>query len=135
LVEGFYLVLEKDVVAAPNGPITEFDIKMEFPDRYPRRELKMFEVGGRIPRNPDRHINGGGDCCVTVWEHWLATASDHSVAGFIKGPLNEYFLGQFWVEKTGKWPFGERPMASQVSRNPMPMRLESAISMRACSIT
>jgi hypothetical protein len=108
-VDGTYLVFEQDVVAAPDGPITEFDIRMVFPDRYPRQEPKVFEIGGRIPRTPDRHINGGGDCCVTVWEHWLATAPDHSVAGFIKGPLNEYFLGQFCVEKTGKWPFGERP--------------------------
>jgi hypothetical protein len=109
LVEGSYLVFENDVVTAPAGPITEFEIKMEFSDLYPRRGPKVFEVGGRIPRNPDRHINGGGDCCVTVWEHWLATAPDHSLGSFINGPLNEYFLSQFWVEKTGKWPFGERP--------------------------
>lgn len=108
LVEGSYLVFERDVVAAPDGPITEFNIKMELREGYPRHEPKVFEVGGRIPRDPDRHINGGGDCCVTVWEHWLTMAPDHSIAAFINGPLNEYFLGQFWVEKTGKWPFGER---------------------------
>jgi hypothetical protein len=27
----------------------------------------------------------------------------------LAGPVNEYFLGQFWFEKAGKWPFGERP--------------------------
>lgn len=108
-VEGSYLVFEQGVVAAPDGPITEFNIKMEFPERYPRQEPKVFEVSGRIPRTPDRHINGGGDCCVTVWEHWLATAPDHSVTSFLNGPLNEYFLGQLCVEQTGKWPFGERP--------------------------
>ena len=26
----------------------------------------------------------------------------------IDGPLHEYFLGQFYFEKTGRWPFGER---------------------------
>lgn len=108
LIEGSYLVVE-GTSAAASGPITEFAIRMDVNPRYPHLEPKVFEVDGRIPRNPDRHINGDGDCCVTVWEHWLATAADHSIAGFLNGPLNEYFLGQFWFEKTGKWPFGERP--------------------------
>ncbi|MDX0778235.1 hypothetical protein GOD44_28105 [Sinorhizobium medicae] len=107
-IEGTYLLFEKDVVVAPDGPIAEFDIRMELSDLYPRREPKVFEVGGRIPRNPDRHINPDGDCCVTVWENWLVAARDHSFGSFLSGPLNEYFLGQFWFEKTGKWPFGER---------------------------
>jgi hypothetical protein len=108
-IEGVYLVFEEDVVAVPDGPLAEFDIRMELPDLYPCREPKVFEVGGRIPREPKRHINPDGDCCVTVWEHWLATANDHSFGSFLRGPLNEYFLGQFWFEQTGKWPFGERP--------------------------
>lgn len=107
-VEGTYLVFEKDVVAAPGGPIAEFDIRVELANLYPRREPKVFEVGGRIPREAARHINPDGDCCITVWENWLITADDHSLSSFLTGPLNEYFLGQFWFEQTGKWPFGER---------------------------
>ena len=99
-VEGSYLVFERNVVAAPGGPITAFDIRMELPVHYPCFEPKVFETGGRIPREPDRHINPDGDCCITVWEHWLATAADQSIAGYINGPLHEYFLGQFWFEKT-----------------------------------
>lgn len=107
-IAGSYLVFEKGVVAAPGGPITEFVVRIELSPLYPRREPKVFEVGGRIPREPDRHINPDGDCCVTVWENWLVTADDPSFSGFISGPLNEYFLGQYWFERTGKWPFGER---------------------------
>lgn len=108
-VHGSYLVFENGAVANPAGPISEFDIEMALPDRYPRREPRVFEVGGRIPREPDRHINPDGDCCVTVWEHWLLTARDHSFAAYLNGPVNEFFLGQYWYEKTGTWPFGERP--------------------------
>jgi hypothetical protein len=82
---------------------------MMVPDRYPDVEPKVLEVGGRIPRLPDRHIDPDGDCCVTVWEHWLACANDHSYAAFLNGPLNEFFLGPYSYETTGKWPFGERP--------------------------
>jgi hypothetical protein len=107
-VVGSYLVFEKDVVAAPGGPITAFDIEMEFSGRYPRQEPKVFEVAGRIPRKQERHINPDGDCCITVWENWLVVAQDQSIASYINGPLNEYFLGQFWFEQKGEWPFGER---------------------------
>lgn len=109
LIEGVLLVTEVGVAAMPGGPITEFAIRMELSRRYPSVEPKTFETGKRIPRTPDRHINPDGDCCVTVWEHWLATAPNHSIGSFINGPINEYFLSQFWFEKTGKWPFGERP--------------------------
>jgi hypothetical protein len=109
LIEGGFLVTESGMAAVPGGPITEFAIRMEVSCRYPSVEPKVFETGNWIPRNPDRHINLDGDCCVTVWEHWLATAPNHSIGSFINGPLNEYFLSQFWFEKTGKWPFGERP--------------------------
>lgn len=109
LVHGTYLVFENRAIANPAGPISAFEVEMVLPDRYPHLEPKVFEVGGRIPRHSDHHINPDGDCCVTVWEHWLACASDHSYAAFLNGPVNEFFLGQYWYEKTGKWPFGERP--------------------------
>ncbi len=109
LVCGTYLLFENGVVSNPAGPISEYDIKMVLAESYPKREPKVFEVGERIPRCPDRHINDDGDCCVTVWEHWLVSSEDHSFAAFLNGPLNEFFLGQYWYEKTGRWPFGERP--------------------------
>ncbi|HMM46132.1 MAG TPA: hypothetical protein PKE41_10965 [Candidatus Macondimonas sp.] len=108
-VQGTYLVFENGVVANPAGPISEFDIEIVLSARYPRCEPRIFEVGGLIPREPDRHINPDGDCCVTVWEHWLLTARDRSFAAYLNGPVNEFFLGQYWYEKTGTWPFGERP--------------------------
>ncbi|MFD2855734.1 hypothetical protein ACFSZS_14520 [Seohaeicola zhoushanensis] len=107
-LEGTYLVFEKGVVAAPDGPITSFEISMELSERYPRQEPRVFETGERIPRVAERHINPNGDCCVTVWENWLVEVNDHTLSSYLNGPMNEYFLGQFWYEKTGKWPFGER---------------------------
>lgn len=107
-VVGRYFVFEREVVSAPGGPITTFEIEMELPNRYPGREPRVFEIAGRIPRKPERHINPYGDCCITVWENWLVVAQDHSFTSYINGPLNEYFLGQFWFEQKGEWPFGER---------------------------
>ncbi len=108
VVSGAYLLVEDGAAINPAGPITSFDVKIIVPPDYPRSEPKVFEVGDRIPRCADRHINPDGDCCVTVWEHWLATADDQSFADFLSGPLYEYFLSQYWFERTGTWAFGER---------------------------
>ena len=109
VVSGDYLLYEQGSNANPDGPISQFEIKIVVSERYPIREPKVFEVAGRIPRCADRHINPDGDCCVTVWGHWLACTEDHSFTAFLNGPVHEFFLGQYWFEKTGKWPFGERP--------------------------
>jgi hypothetical protein len=108
VIRGSYLLFEDGVIANPAGPISEFGVEIVAPSGFPYLEPKVFETGGRIPRSADRHVNHDGDCCVTVWEHWLVCAPDRSFATFLNGPVREYFLAQYWYEKTGKWPFGER---------------------------
>ena len=108
IIEGQYVLVENTGSVSPAGPITAFDIKIVTGNRYPVQEPEVFETSGRIPRSPDRHINGDGDCCVTVWEEWLTISENTTFAAFLNGPLHEFFLAQYWFEKTGKWPFGER---------------------------
>src|SRR5690606_15627112 len=107
VVRGTYLVHGNRALPDPAGPLTAFEVEIIVSDLYPEQEPKVYEVGGRIERCSARHINLGGDCCVTVWEHWLITASDHSFVAFLRGPVNEFFLGQYWYETTGEWPFGD----------------------------
>jgi hypothetical protein len=108
VIEGTFVVTDGSPGCDPQGPLASYAVRIELSSAYPRIEPRVFETGGRITRDPDHHINGDGDCCVTVWENWLATASDTGIAAYLSGPLREYFLGQFWFEKTGSWPFGER---------------------------
>ena len=107
LVRGTFLVFEAEAVCNPAGPLTRFEIEIIIPDRFPHFEPRLFEIGGRIPRKLCRHINGSGSCCVAVWEHWLIEADDISIAGYLNGPVNEFFLGQYYYENKGEWPFGE----------------------------
>lgn len=107
VVRGSFLLVEDANFPNPAGPISEFEIKIIIGDKYPEQEPKVFEVGGRIPIGGDRHVNVTGDCCVTVWEAWLIRAKDTSIAAFLKGPVREYFLGQYMVERKKDWPFGE----------------------------
>lgn len=108
LISGTYLLYEADGVARPGGPITTFDVSIVLSSCFPREEPKVFEVGGRIPRIADRHVNPAGDCCITIWEHWLASAEDLSFAAFMTGPIHEFFIAQYVYEQTARWPFGER---------------------------
>lgn len=108
-VDGIYLLNDSDRGATHEGPIAEYKIKLIVSSGYPRVEPKLFEVGGKIPKEPDRHVNpGDGSCCVTVWEHWLACHEDNSFSAFMDGPIHEYFLVQYLFDQTGEWRFGER---------------------------
>lgn len=109
IVRGAYLLFERSIASHPDGPMTEFLIEIQLPDNYPRGEPRIFETGNRIPWIEDRHVNRDGNCCVTVWEHWLACTEDNSLQAYLNGPVYEFFLSQYLFEKTGRWPFGERP--------------------------
>lgn len=91
------------------GSIDTYQIQIAVNEDFPDIEPVVFEIGNRIPRITDRHTNPDGSCCITVWESWLATARDLTFRGYLKGPVQEFFLNQFFYEKTGKWRLGERP--------------------------
>lgn len=94
---------------SPEGIFDEYRIRIVLDKKFPEVEPIVFEAGKRIPLTYDRHINPGGNCCVTVWENWLAMPIDHSFREYLDGPLRDFFLNQFFFEKTGEWRFGERP--------------------------
>lgn len=101
-VEGSFVLFSSD------GPFDQWQTRIEIDSRYPRIEPVVFETGDRIPRHIDRHVYpSNGACCTGVWEHWLASAPDLSIRGFLVGPVHEFFLSQWWFERNGKWRFGD----------------------------
>lgn len=109
VVEGAYVLTEDDCSLKSAGAITEFEIKIVIDDGFPVSEPIVYETAGRIPRIVARHINSdSGDCCIGVWEEWLASSKEHTFSAFLNGPVRSFFLSQFLFEKTGNWRFGER---------------------------
>lgn len=105
IIEGNFLVLD----SSPNEPIGKYEVKIVLGYDYPKKQPKVFEIGNRIPRQPDYHINNQeGECCICIWEAWLAKNQNISFAEFIQRPLHQFFLGQLVYEKKRRWPFGER---------------------------
>jgi hypothetical protein len=77
---------------------------------YPDAVPVIFEIGERIPRNADHHINRKtGEACLFVPdERWSVYPRGTTLLHFLKGPVRNFFLGQSIFRRTGEWPFGQR---------------------------
>jgi hypothetical protein len=67
------------------------------------------EVGGRIPRTPERHINvADGSACLYLPEDLVVRhRKPFDVSSFISGPVRTFFLGQAGFELGAPFPLGE----------------------------
>jgi hypothetical protein len=87
--------------------IDRYSIDIVFPKHYPKSVPVVREVGGRIPKTPDRHMNNQGEACLFLseqrWEIWPLGST---FLEFLKGPVHNFFLGQSLVEQGEAWPFG-----------------------------
>lgn len=90
--------------------IDSYLIRVEIDREYPATMPKVFEVGGGLKRDADRHINPDGSACLFVpdarWKHW-PVGSD--LVSFLKGPVYYFFLSQAFFDLEGRWLFGDRP--------------------------
>lgn len=77
---------------------------------YPNVLPLVFEVGGRVPRDADHHINREtGEACLFVPdEQWRVCPPEMGFLEFLNGPVRSFFLGQSLFRSTGEWPFGQR---------------------------
>lgn len=102
--------LLKGIIVLEQGgvPFDEYEIELQIPHEFPALEPKLFEVGGRIEKTADRHINDDGSACYEVFEYWLATTSTPTVSEFLRTPVVNFFLSQTIFELSGEWPFRQR---------------------------
>lgn len=90
------------------GEIDRFQIEISFPDGL-NKLPSVREVGGRIPRDSDHHVNAGtGDICTDVPELILLRGQP-SLVEYLNGPVRNFFLSQIIVESGKPWPFGQWP--------------------------
>lgn len=92
-----------------NESIDEYEIKIIFQDEYPVSLPLVYEIGSRIPRNPDRHLNPPRwEACLFLeiarWEVWPVGAS---FLDFLQKPVHNFFLSQSYFERKGRWPLGQ----------------------------
>lgn len=85
-----------------------FDIRIAVPDTYPYCVPFVLEMGGKIPREDDRHISKEGICCLDI-EHRLIHMSRRGVrlVDFITNKVYPYFANQIYYEAENQYSSGE----------------------------
>jgi hypothetical protein len=91
--------------------LDRYALEIILPADYPDRLPLVLEVGGRVPRDADHHVNGEtGEACLFVPdERWRICPPGMSLLEFLNGPVKNFFVGQSLFRLTGEWPFGQRP--------------------------
>jgi hypothetical protein len=57
-----------------------YALDIALPINYPQAMLSVWETGGRIPRDIDRHVVGNGSLCLgTPLALWMQLAGDYSI--------------------------------------------------------
>lgn len=113
-----HLYIEKGVaqvrgtfpVRDPSGAILdEYLVEIELPSHYPDELPVLREVGERIPRRSERHVNpkDGSACVLLPDSRWESFPVGAPFIEYLTGPVHNFFLGQTLVDAGGEWPFGE----------------------------
>lgn len=108
---GERVVVAGEFVVANEGRVLDrYEIEVELPSDGPTTGIPVVrEVGGRIPRTPDRHVNSDGSACLMVPdEFWYRNPDGLDLISFLRGPVLHYFISQSIVEHGETWPAGER---------------------------
>lgn len=88
--------------------VDHYSIKVVIQKDFPSSVPHVFELGGDIPRTPERHVNHDGTCCLfSPPERWDKWPEGSGIAILLNGAIKEYFFSQSYYTRTGKWPFGE----------------------------
>lgn len=77
---------------------------------YPTTIPLVWEIGGKIPRHADHHVNNeSGEACLFIPdEQWKVYPTGTTFLEFLNVPVRNFFLGQSIFRRTGEWPFGQR---------------------------
>jgi hypothetical protein len=107
-VTGFYPLHEGDKVW------DRYQVKLLLAKESPRGIPALYEIGNRIPRKSDRHMEPDGRACIVLPDaYWYEYPQGMSLLDFLNGPALNFFvnqslidLGQSNVWQTGEWGHG-----------------------------
>jgi hypothetical protein len=88
--------------------VDEFEIELVLPHSLTRQLPRLREVGGRVPRDPSRHIYPDGTACLLIEEDfWSQHPEGYTILEFLEGPVRHWLVGQVLYEASGEWPWDE----------------------------
>lgn len=88
--------------------IDRYTIEIALPRTYPRGIPELREVGGRIPRHQDRHVEQDGRSCIFLPDEFCYRHPEGmDLIDFLNGPVLGFLVGQSLAEHGKAWPQGE----------------------------
>ncbi len=88
----------------------QFEVQINLPLDNSEIMPTAKEIGGRIPRKIDYHVQTQGDMCLGApLEVCRRFSQDPSLKGFIENLLVPFLYSFSFKEKYGEYPFGELP--------------------------
>lgn len=89
--------------------LDRYSVELQLPRNHPAGLPVVREIGGRIPRHENRHVNAadGTACVLLPDERWRLWPRGSPLLKFLTGPLHSFFLAQTMVEEGEPWPFGQ----------------------------
>jgi hypothetical protein len=87
--------------------IDGYKIEVHLAADHPAGLPTVYEIGGRIPRHADHHINPDGSLCLGVPDELHLAGGAWNIRAFLHGPLRNYLLGHSYFVQEGRWPGGE----------------------------
>lgn len=88
-----------------------YSLEIALATDHPCSMPTVWETGGRIPREIDRHTfpEDGSLCLGTPIGLWIQLQGDYRIERVIEGPLRGFLVGNSLVEAGEPWPYGDRP--------------------------
>jgi hypothetical protein len=108
LVTGYYPLFEDDRVW------DRYQVKLQLSQDSPGGIPALYEIGNRIPRKPERHMEPDGKACIVLPDaYWYEHPQGMNTLDFLNGPARHFFvnqslidLGQSNVWQNGEWGHG-----------------------------
>ncbi|MDA4848599.1 hypothetical protein [Hoeflea poritis] len=87
-----------------NETFGSYNLRIEIPENFPREMPTVFEVGQKIPRKPENHVNLDGSLCLgSPLRLKLLTDSDKTLLGFASNCIFPFL----YAHSLGRFLFGE----------------------------
>lgn len=99
---------ELDICDTKDKFLSTYEIEIKIPNKYPYGVPVLIEIGNKIPRDDDRHIDDFGTCCVDL-DHELEFRSRKKffLVDFIKEKVYPYLSNQIHFDKEKEFANGE----------------------------
>lgn len=104
-IKGNWIAFDKSKILE----IDIYEVLIHFPKRYPYCFPKIYESSDKIPKTLDRHVKGDGSLCFSnpQDEHFICKKGI-SFKWFLEHILNLHLVREYYREKEGVYPTGER---------------------------